>query len=108
MAGGGPISQMQSHLGGSGGQQQGQGTPAFGGQQQPSMPSFATPQQQPSGGGFGVFGGGFGGGQQMPNAGSQFNAAQNPGANRSNVPDWVQAPEPGAMASQAFEKLTLI
>ena len=76
------------------GPQPGQGTPAFGG------------QQQPSSGGFGVFGGGFGGGQQQPNAGSQFNAAQNPGANRSNVPDWVQAPEPGAMASQAFEKLT--
>jgi hypothetical protein len=81
-------------------QNQGPGTQnQFGG-------GFGGGQQQPSGGGFGVFGGGFGGGQQQPNAGSQFNAAQNPGANRSNVPDWVQAPEPGAMASQAFTELT--
>ena len=94
----------------------GSGAPAatpnpFGQQQQPmqqqpfgsgqgQMPSFAMPYMQQA------LGGGFGGGQQQPNAGSQFNAAQNPGANQSNVPDWVQAPEPGMATSSAFKELT--
>lgn len=97
-----------------------------------AAPNPFGPQSTPMGGGSsplntgGGFSGGFGGGQtagtmggfggnlgtagmggqQMPNAGSQFNAAQNPGANRSNVPDWVQAPEPGMMTSSALTELT--
>jgi hypothetical protein len=70
------------------------------------MPSFANnpfgPPQQNTGGGFGGFGG------QQPNAGSQFNAAQNPGAaaNQFKVPDWVQEPEPGMVTGQAFTEIT--
>jgi len=107
-------------------------TSGFGGAGQ--MPSFAnnpfmgtspfssvnsTTQQDMMGGGgrggyggsFGDFlqrslGGGFGG--QQPNAGSQFNAAQNPGAaaNQFKVPDWVQEPEPGMVTGQAFTEIT--
>jgi hypothetical protein len=79
-------------------------TSGFGGAGQ--MPSFANnpfgPPQQNTGGGFGGFGG------QQPNAGSQFNAAQNPGAaaNQFKVPDWVQEPEPGMVTGQAFTEIT--
>jgi len=73
------------------GPQQGQSTPPTGGTGQ--MPSFANNPFGPP---------------QQPNAGSQFNAARNPGAaaNQFKVPDWVQEPEPGTMTSSALVELT--
>lgn len=99
MSGGSPVgnalanSQQQTPMGG-GASPLNTGGGMSGGQTQ--MPNFAGPQQP------------FALTQAMgqPNAGSQFNAAQNPGANQFKVPDWVQAPEPGTMSTQAFTELT--